>query len=451
MRLHWLIHRTLACVGAILIALAASAADSASDASKPGKQELSGAQHRLKQFARKVELARGQPMKLGFEENEALDRIKNLKEKYPDDPEVEELFQEARKLLIASKGDVIVITPEMTSYRENEQKLKQVFAEAAEKEWASLRAQAEQSADYIAKPFPPTDREDATIAEMSGRFVILEDFRYPANQFKDMGREFVSIGTPSRGYYFVELSNRSWAGAYAAFKRYRRLVNRDIPEDGKWVLLGRVMDLDLLIPQASEEKTDVPRWGWTVEPVAIHVAGCTLAVADRESEVGGHFSGEADMEKIKSAFYTVTSIPDDVTPEGLLDIFAAAIKEKNYPLYLDCIDPARRKTPIALDLCQYHWDWHQHRFATFYVLTMPEPATITVIEGFDEGGEVEDFFLTEEEKESIRKVSGDLVEQAEVRSRAYDENGRQYGSPKTFFLRRTNKGRWYIVNYAQPF
>jgi hypothetical protein len=441
----------LVCVGAILIGQAAPAADENRDTQKPGKQELSGAKHRLEQFARKVELARGQPMKLGFEENEALERIKRLKEKYPDDPEVEAMFQQARELLIASKGEVIVITPEMTAYRQNEQKLKRTFAETAEKEWGDLCDRAEMSDGYIAKPWPPVDREDATIAEMKGRYIILEDFRYPANQFKDMGREFVYIGAPSRGYYFVELSNRSWGGAYAAFKRYRRLVNRDIPENGTWTVLGRIRDLDLLIPQAAEEKTDVPRWGWTVEPVAIYVPGCTVAVADRESELGGHFSAEAHMEQIKSAFYTVTSIPDDVTPENLVDIYATAIKEKNYPLYLDCIDPRRRATPIGLDRCQYHWDWHQYRFATFYVLTKPEPAKITVVEGFGEGSDVEGFFLTDEEKEQIRKVSGDLVEHAEVRCKAYDENGRQYGSPKTFFLRRVNKGRWYIMNYAQPF
>ena len=450
MRVHWLTWRALVCVGAILIGVTAWGAGE-NDVKQPGKQELSGAKHRLEQFERKVELARGQPMKLGYEERNALDRIKKLKEKYPDDPEVEELFQKARELLIASKGEVITITPEMTAYRQNEQKLKEMFAEVAEKEWAELRAQAEQSDDYIAKPFPPTDREEATIAEMKGRYIILENFRYPANQFKDMGREFVFIGTPSRGYYFVELSNRRWGGAYAAFKRYRRLVNRDIPENGTWTLLGKIKDLDLLIPQAAEEKTDVPRWGWTVEPVAIYVPGCTLGVADRESEVGGHFSGEANLEKIKSAFYTVTSIPDDVTPEQLVDTYATAIKEKNYPLYLDCIDPRRRKTPTGVDRCQYHWDWHQHRFATFYVLTKPELVKINVVEGFGQEGEVEDFFLTEEEKEEIRKVSGDLVEHAEVRSKAYDENGRQYGSPKTFYLRRVNKGRWYIMNYAQPF
>jgi hypothetical protein len=451
MPVHGLTRRALVCVGAILIASTAPAAQVDKDAGKPGKQELSGAKHRLEQFARKVELARGQPMKLGFEESDALERIKKLKEKYPDDPEVEALFQRARELLIASKGEVITITPEMMAYRQNEQKLKRTFAEVAEKEWGDLCDRAEVSDGYIAKPWPPIDREEATIAQMKGRFIILEGFRYPSNQFKDMGREFVYIGAPSKGYYFVELSNRSWGGAYAAFKRYRRLVNRDIPEEGTWILLGKIKDLDLLIPQAAEEKTDVPRWGWTVEPVAIYVPGCTVAVADRESEVGGHFSGEANLEKIKSAFYTVTSIPDDVTPEQLVDIYATAIKEKNYPLYLDCIDPRRRQTPIALDRCQYHWDWHQQRFATFYVLTKPELVKISVVEGFGQEGDIEDFFLTDEEKENIRKVSGDLVEHAEVRSKAYDENGRQYGSPKTFYLRRVNKGRWYIMNYAQPF
>lgn len=47
------------------------------------------------------------------------------------------------------------------------------------------------------------------------------------------------------------------------------------------------------------------------------------------------------MEQIKGPLYSVRSIPADVTPERLVEIFATAIQEKNLKLYLDCIDPKR--------------------------------------------------------------------------------------------------------------
>ena len=47
--------------------------------------------------------------------------------------------------------------------------------------------------------------------------------------------------------------------------------------------------------------------------------------------------------------------------------------------------------------------------------------------------------------------SGDKGEGSNVGILAYDERGRQYGSPKPRYLRRVEKGRWYITNYAQPF
>jgi len=100
----------------------------------------------------------------------------------------------------------------------------------------------------------------------------------------------------------------------------------------------------------------------------------------------------------------------------------------------------------------YHWEWHQHRFATFYCHVTVGKATTRVLEGFDSGeGSVEDFFLTDEQKAKIKKHAKPLVEEAELKTTAYDERGRQYGSPKPRFFRRVEKKRWYITNYPQPF
>ena len=47
-------------------------------------------------------------------------------------------------------------------------------------------------------------------------------------------------------------------------------------------------------------------------------------------------------------------MPEDVTPERLVEIFRQAIKEKNYDLYRECIQEERRQTPIqeSLLLCR---------------------------------------------------------------------------------------------------
>ena len=177
----------------------------------------------------------------------------------------------------------------------------------------------------------------------------------------------------------------------------------------------------------------------------------TFAIADASLELGGKFAGEDKMEEVKGPLYTVKSIPDDVTPERLTEIFATAIKEKNVKLYMDCIDPRRRATPKGRSRCMYHWDWHQKRFNEWYCLIKVGKAEVSVIQGYDEKSDLESRFLTEKDKAEIKKTSQPLVEHAELKTKAYDERGRQYGSPKPRFFRREEKKRWYITNYPQPF
>ena len=433
----------------LLFVLSPSGAECAAPAPK---NEVTRAEFFLKKFEDRVNRFRGQSFRLGYEDNEALKRIRDLKEKYPEDPAVEELFQRARMALMKSKGDFMEITPEMLLFRENEQKLKKIFGAIADKEWKEFTEEILSGPAALPKAFPAPDRSEVSIEDLKGYYVILEEFEYPANQFIDLGREFVSVGTGARGYYFVEISNRNWLGPYEAVKRYRRLVNRDFPEEGKWTLLGKIVGIEMVIPQAEKVKTVAPQWGWVVSPVALYIPAITFAFFDPSVEEGGYFAGEERMEEIKDPLYTVRYVPPDVTPERLVEIFAASVKEKNFELFLDCIDPNRRKTRTALSLIRYHWDLHLERFAGFYVHVTTDEAKIEVMKGFGGGaGSVEDFFLDEEQQEKIREISGELVEQATVVTKAWDERGRQYGSPKPHYLIRRDKGRWYIDNYEQPF
>lgn len=423
------------------------------DSQEPRRQELDGAEHFVTILEDRVRKAAGQPVELGSEEKEALKRVKALKEKYPEHEKVKELFERTRKALVASKGATMEITPGMLAYRENEKKLHDLFAAEAASQWEAFRGKVAAERNAITTPFPAPSFRDVDFEEIKGRSVILEDFEYPMNQFYDLGREFVHVGAGVKGYYFVEIGNREWLGVYEAVKRYRRLVNPRLPEEGRWTLVGTITGLELMVPDAGKKKVGAAQWGWRVIPRAIYVPGETFAVFLPELETGGRFSGEEKLEELKAPMYSVREVPAGVTPERLVEIFATAIKEKNFDLYLDCIDPARKQTPTALSLIRYHWDWHQKRFAEFYCHTtvIENRTSIRVLRGFDEGASDESFFLTEEEKKKLREQAGPLVEEAAVWTKAWDEKGVQYGSEKPHFLRRYDRKRWYISSYSDPY
>lgn len=414
--------------------------------------DVTKAEFYLKKLEAQAEKAKGQPFKPNYDGQQALQRIKALKEKYPDDTLVEDLFQRARTALMTSKGDFIDITPEMLAYKHAEKQMVALFKMEAERDWNNLLKTIKASADPIMKALPAPSPREFSNAQMQDRYVVLEGFEYPTNQFFAMGREYVFVGSGTAGYYYVNISGRSWLGPYEAVKRYRRLINSDVPEGGPWTMVGKITGSQLAVPQAEKEKTIPAYWGWVVEPVAIYIPGKTFAFYKPDLESGGVFAGEKQMEKIKGKFYTVTEIPDDVAPERLLEIYSLAIKEKNYPLFLECIDPNRKKTKTALSRIRYFWDLHQERFARFYVhVSIAGPAKIEVIKGYGSGGDVDSFFLTDEQKEKVKQISEPMVEEATVLTKAWDERGRQYGSAKPHYLKRVDKKRWYVTDYAQQF
>ena len=157
------------------------------------------------------------------------------------------------------------------------------------------------------------------------------------------------------------------------------------------------------------------------------------------------------MAAIKDGWYTVKEVPPDVTPERLMEIFMTAIKEKNYKLYLDCIDPERTKSEDGTINVRYHWDLHQTRFHKEYVHATFGKAVITVQKGFDESNQLENFFLDNDQKNTLKKISGVKIEEATVESKAFDENGKQLGTPHPHRLIRRGGGRWYVQDYAPRF
>ncbi len=413
------------------------------------RNQITQAEYHVKQFEAEVAQQRGGEKAVYRSKKTALDRVQKLKVEFPDDPDVEKLYQRVRAALMKSKGDFVEVAEEWTRYKRNEDSLRKVIAREGEEKWKELvKAGGER---FLPKAFPAPDSADIPLDKIKDSYVILEDVQYPAHQFYGVTGEFVHTGKPSLGYYFVAIGGRKWLGPYEAVKRYRRNVDTSLEDVRSWTVLGKISNIAYEIPEAGEEKKGSPRFGWVVEPVALLVPGHAAAWYDPDGEAGGRFAGEEKVDSIKDGWYTVKEIPEDVAPERLMEIFMTAVKEKNYKLYLDCIDPERSSTETGQDLLRYHWDLHQMRFHKEYVHAAFGKARITVLKGFDSGNEQENFFLDDRQKETLTRIGGTKIEQALVDSRAYDGNGKQIGSPHTHTLIRRGGGRWYVEDYHVRF
>lgn len=448
--------RTLAALFAAVSAMtSAPSLCAAADAVQPLSPEaltrqIGYAEYYLKEFEREVELQRGGVKSLWRNKNEALKRVQDVVKAAPDDVRVKALYDRAKSALKKSKGESVDVPPEWTAYLANEENLRQTVWAAGEKEWDGFMTA--NAGRFIEKEYPVPSFDTVSVDGLEGKLVVLEDVEYPAHQFYGATGEFVACGKPSSGYWFLDIATRDWLGPYEAVKRYRRLVDPGMADVKKWTVVGRVAGVTAENPRPDEDGTGSVCQGWIVKPVALCVPGRTAAFYDAAAESSGRFSAEERIDAIKDGFYTVKEIPDDVTPERLMEIFMTAIKEKNYKLYLACIDPERTEGDYGADEAgRYHWDLHQARFHGEYVHAVFGEAKIAVVKGFDENNSLENFFLDEDEKEAIRKAAGDKVEEAVVESTAFDKNGRQLGSPHPHRLRRVNGGRWFVEDYAPRF
>ncbi|MBR0230415.1 MAG: hypothetical protein IJL94_03400 [Erysipelotrichaceae bacterium] len=404
----------------------------------------------LKEFEAEVKRASGATGIFRSKED-ALSRIMILNEFAPDDPRVKALFERARACLIGSTGNFTTITPEMTQYLVNEQKLREMYAKKSEEGWNKILAQYQDN--MLERVFPAPDPSEVSISDLNGKRVILDEVRYPSNQFMGVTGEFIWVGKRSTGMYFIKINSRKWLGPYEAVKRYRRLVDSTMMEVDKWTVLGEITDLTMEIPEAGQQKVGAPIYAPVVEPIALYVPGHVLGIYDKDHEKSGYFVGEDEVAAIKESWYTVKEVPENVSPERLVEIFLQAIKEKNYDLYVDCIQPERRINPTQESLMLYHWDLHQERLHGEYVHAevVPEATKITVVKGYDDNNGLDNYFLTSEDQANIAKRYGDKVEYASVQTISFDKNGKQLGSPVRRNLIRTNGGRWYVRDYEIRF
>ena len=404
----------------------------------------------LKEFEAEVQRANGATGVFRSKED-ALSRIMILNDFAPEDPRVKDLFERARACIIGSTGNFTEITGDMTQYLVNEANIRKLYSEKSEKAWNEFKTQYQDK--LLERVYPAPDLNESTVEDFAGRYVILDEVRYPSNQFLGVTGEYIWVGKRSTGMYFVKINTRKWLGPYEAVKRYRRLVDSTMMEVEEWTVLGEITGITMEIPEAGVQKVGSPVYAVVVEPVALYVPGHVLGLYDPECETSGRFVGEEEVAAIKESWYTVKSVPDDVTPERLVEIFRQAIKEKNYDLYVDCIQQERRKNPTQESLLLYHWDLHQERFHGEYVHAevVPDATKITVVKGYDDNNGLDSYFLSKEDQQNIAKRYGDKVEYASVQTISFDKNGKQLGSPVRRNLIRTNGGRWYVRDYEIRF
>ncbi|MBR3880789.1 MAG: hypothetical protein IKJ34_04260, partial [Mailhella sp.] len=343
------------------------------------KNEISRAEYYLREFEKEVSHQHGGAAMFYRNKRDAVDRVKRLVQGYPDDPAVQALFQRTRTALLKSKGDYMEITPDMTAYLRNEQEMRERFGRQSKEAWQKKLA----SLEVLTPTFPAADPMEITPSDIIGKHVVIDEVVYPANQFVGATGEYAFAGKPSTGFYFIQLNSRRWLAPYEAVKRYRRQVDASIGDTISFKVLGKITGAVMESPDASQNKKAPFSWGWVVQPDSLYVDGRVMASYDEKHELSGSFVGEETVNEIKQSWYTVKSVPPDVSPEGLMEIFQSAIKEKNFDLYRSCINPARWETPTGESLVRYHWDLHQARFQKQYVHAVFDKAKIKVVKGHD--------------------------------------------------------------------
>lgn len=406
------------------------------------KNDVKNAEYYLKLFEQRVEKMRGSPFVLSHNENEAMKRIGALKDKYPKDPAVEALFQRVRAAIMASKGEMFTITPEMIAYKKTEEELSNVIAKASLEEWNALCAEAQKSDRFIAKPFPVPNVDEVADVDVKGKLIVLEGVEYPQNEFVDTGNQYLFAGKPTHGFYYMRLSDYEFQSAYSALKKYKLEINPGL--EGSWTMLAEIKELALLVPDPNKEKKLPAYAGWLVNPVAIYVPGKVLVKVEMSDDPT--YCGEAEAKRLKEKSFTVTAVPEGADPLKTVAVFATAIKEKNYELYLACIDPEIKSTKTALARMKYYWENNQERYRTQYVYIEPkEVKEITIVQGEKPEASPEARFLSPEELAKIKAYADDLIEEAIVLAIAYDERGKQKGTPRPVHLRRYGgQGRWFL-------
>ena len=133
----------------------------------------------LKEFENEVKRANGASGIFRSKED-VLSRIMILNEFAPQDARVKDLFERARKCIMGATGNFTDITDDMLVYLKNEENIRALYSEKSEKAWNALKAQYADRT--LEKVYPAPDVTQVSLEELKGKYVILDEVRYPMNQ-----------------------------------------------------------------------------------------------------------------------------------------------------------------------------------------------------------------------------------------------------------------------------
>ncbi len=300
----------------------------------------------------------------------------------------------------------------------------QLLAEVAERSseaWERLLDMENGIAAIWRAPLPATSSE--AFSMLQGRLVLLTDVVYPHNQFAGDNGDFILTITPSGAACFVRSDGAEWEGLYGALRRFRRELGPAFLNGGKWDVLARIDSIGEETVARSDRRPAKLTAGWVVTPVALFVPGYVLAA--RDADGAWRFSGENWVQEAKESSYTVRTVPDKITPEGLMQIFVTAIREKHFDLFESCITPERRRQASALRELDQHWLAHQAWLDRCDSIVFERATPVR---------------RTHDER-------GRSVETVMVGSRSLNAEGQSIAPSGMHTLRRVAGGRWFIVDY----
>lgn len=411
-------------------------------ADDPNPAEVARMRYELEKVEHAAKISAGKPFDWSESERKIFRQLQEFAQKYPGDEKVKALIERGKVAYQASGGNRFVITEEMLAYRDRGEKIESAIGSAADKAWAAL--QEEQKALLIEKPFPAPDPLDVDETEMIGKRVLLEGIRYEEQLFVENGCNYVAAGDPTKGCYFIAGSSQRFNALFEAMRRYRTAVKETLPAE--WSFVCELNGPEMLTPGGGGGgalggggEGFSSHVGWTANPIAIYIPGTLFVSLDETHDQGASFAGEAELSNLLS--FSITEIPDKVTPEGLVRLYVVAVKEKNFDLHIECHDPSNRHHPGQIQTLRYYWEMQQKGLEREHAHAEPvEVGKIRVVQGGEDKG-LDSFFGDPNKggKKALPKI-----ERVTVSVQLYNADGIQTVRPRLVTLNRKEGGRWYI-------
>ena len=420
---------------------------------EPSKLDIATAEYKLKGVERFAKIANGAPFSLGKDGTIALEKIAALYKAFPDNAKVKNLFERARVVVKASKGNFIEITEEMLAYRTNADENSKILARNASEFWIDFKDELTKD-EVISPVFPAPSPEDVVLDDIIGKYVFLKDIEYPGIMFIQGGKQYCFSGSVSNGYYYVDCSSRGFVGAFEALKRAKQIASLELPP--QWQVVGRISGVRTLVPRIGKG-TDgsTAHLGWVVTPEVIYVPDVVAAKYQADTEQSGFYAGENQLATTSTS--RTAPLAKDISPKELLHEFVKSAQNQNYEHYLECIAPDRQETGLQKGLMRYYYDiFVNNVFEGYVTIKVARIEESELIQGEPEGESIEDLFLDEDTKEKLKSSSLPKIEELRIWIQRYNEQGRSVGGQAPVTLRRYESlkngtpKRWYI-SFGFPF